>query len=223
MNRSESLGDLAAALAKAQGELENAHKNAQNPHFRSRYADLAEILNTVRPVLARHGLSVVQLPGYDDGHAHVETVLLHASGEWLSGTICAPVTKSDPQGVGSALTYLRRYSLAALAGIAQEDDDGQSATSQKWNESTASTIIAPVHGDGTIRRTGVEPATQGQDKLIRQLLLSHVFTDAERDPILAKLDAKTLSKLKAIDAIDWIQTQLKERKASETTTQETLV
>lgn len=128
MNHSESVTKLAAALSKAQGEIENAEKNANNSHFGSKYADLAEIINTVRPVLTKHGLSVVQIPGYESGVVTVDTMLLHESGEWLSGVSAAPAPKQDPQGVGSAVTYLRRYSLAAVCAIAQEDDDGNAAS-----------------------------------------------------------------------------------------------
>lgn len=128
MQRSDSIAKLAQALAKAQGEMENASKNSQNPHFRSKYADLAEIINTVRPVLAKHGLSVTQFPSYDGTLAHVETVIAHESGEWMSGITSSPVQKADPQGIGSATTYLRRYSLAAVCNLAQEDDDANAAS-----------------------------------------------------------------------------------------------
>lgn len=127
MNKTDSIAELAKALAKAQGEIENASKNAANPHFKSKYADLAEVLNTVRPVFSSHGLSVLQMPSFDGGIASVETLLMHTSGEWISNTCSAPVSKNDAQGVGSAITYLRRYSLAAFAGIAQEDDDANGA------------------------------------------------------------------------------------------------
>lgn len=130
MQKSESIAALAEALAAMQGEVENATKNSQNPHLKNRYADLAEILNTVRPVLSRHGLAVSQHPSYADGHVHVETIMLHKSGEWMSSTISTPVQKSDPQGVGSACTYARRYSLAAIVGLSQEDDDGHAASKQ---------------------------------------------------------------------------------------------
>lgn len=142
MNKSDSIASLAAALAKAQGEMENASKNSQNPHFKSKYADLAEILNTVRPVLSKHGLAVTQFPAFEGGTAHVETILTHASGEWMSGTCSAPVQKSDPQGVGSALTYLRRYSLAAVCGLAQEDDDANAA-SKGPKQSAQAPKVAP--------------------------------------------------------------------------------
>ena len=131
MQKSESIAALAAALADAQGEVENATKNSQNQHLKNKYADLAEILNTVRPVLSSHGLAVSQHPSYSDGMVHVETILLHKSGEWMSSTISTPVQKPDPQGVGSACTYARRYSLAAIVGLSQEDDDGHAASKTK--------------------------------------------------------------------------------------------
>lgn len=127
MNKSEQINELATALASAQGEIENASKASNNPHFKSKYADLAEVLNTVRPVFAKHGLSISQFPSFEAGVVSVETILMHKSGQWLSGTISAPVSKQDAQGVGSATTYCRRYSLAAVAGIAQEDDDANAA------------------------------------------------------------------------------------------------
>jgi hypothetical protein len=127
MNKSESISALAASLAAAQSEIENATKGSINPHFKSRYADLAEVINTVRPVFSKHGLSIIQIPSFADGLASVETVLLHKTGEWISGVCFAPVGKNDAQGVGSALTYLRRYSAAAFAFVAQEDDDGNAA------------------------------------------------------------------------------------------------
>ena len=123
-----SIDQIATALCLAQGEIENAVKNSANPHFRSRYADLAEIINTVRPVFTKHGLSVVQSPSYADGLVSVTTLLMHKSGQWIRDTASAPASKLDAQGVGSAVTYLRRYSLAAFAGIAQEDDDGNAAS-----------------------------------------------------------------------------------------------
>lgn len=151
MEHSESIAKLAPALVAAVAEVENATKNATNPHFKSKYADLAEIINTVKPVFASHGLAVVQLPGLDDGHATVETMLVHTSGEWIKGVSGSPLQKNDPQGVGSAITYLRRYSLAALAGIAQEDDDGNAASG------TSSSREAPArNGSSPARSSAVE-------------------------------------------------------------------
>lgn len=173
MQKSESIAALAAALAKAQGEMENAGKNSVNPHFRSKYADLAEIINTVRPVLSKHGLAVTQFPAFEGGTAHVETVLTHASGEWMSGTCSAPVQKSDPQGVGSALTYLRRYSLAAVCGLAQEDDDANAATKPR---ATPKPTPAPVQKPVPAPAPN-EPMMTDQQ---RRILMS-IYGDAPRD------------------------------------------
>jgi hypothetical protein len=131
MHLEHSTPELFAALAKMQGEVENATKGSLNPHFKSKYADLAEVLNTVRPVLAANGLSVIQSPSFDGAVCHVTTTLAHASGGYITGTMSCVPAKMDGQGVGSSTTYLRRYSLAAVCGIAQEDDDGNSSAHSK--------------------------------------------------------------------------------------------
>lgn len=142
MNKSESIAGLAAALADAQAEIENAAKASKNDHLKNRYADLAEILNTVRPVFSRHGLAFTQLPSMENGQVCVETVLTHKSGEWISSTLAGPFgmmdrnhnIRQDAQSIGSAITYYRRYALAAMAGIAQEDDDGNAASGVTGNQ-----------------------------------------------------------------------------------------
>lgn len=127
MNTEHATPALFAALASAQAEIENAAKNAANPHYRSKYADLAEVLNTVRPVFAKHGLSIVQSTGFDGQHVSVTTLVGHKDGGYITSVASCVPAKTDAQGVGSATTYLRRYSLAAMAGVAQEDDDGNAA------------------------------------------------------------------------------------------------
>lgn len=157
MQASEHINELAAALSLAQGEIENASKKSENPHFRSRYADLAEVINCIRPVFSKHGLSVTQFPSYENGVVSVETVIAHKSGQWMSGTISAPVSKQDAQGVGSATTYCRRYSLAAVACLAQEDDDAenaigrakQSAPTKKITDSQAENLTAIMEQVGS--------------------------------------------------------------------------
>lgn len=151
MNKSESIAALSAALAKAQAEIENASKTANNPHFKSKYADLAEVLNTVRPVMSRHGIAIVQMPSFESGLASVETLMTHSSGEWISNICSAPVSKQDAQGVGSAITYLRRYSLAAFAGIAQEDDDANAAVGQRQTPAPARPAEKPALPDDRFR------------------------------------------------------------------------
>lgn len=133
MTKSESIVKLATALTAFQKEVEGAKKSADNPYYSSKYADLAEIWRTIREPLTKHGLSVTQLCSnaepvrIDDKNITfqiaVETVLLHSSGEFISGVVTLPITKRDPQAAGSAITYARRYGLSAILGIHQEDDD----------------------------------------------------------------------------------------------------
>lgn len=184
MQKSESIAALAAALAKAQGEMENAGKNSVNPHFKSKYADLAEILNTVRPVLSKHGLAVTQFPAFEAGTAHVETILTHASGEWMSGTCSAPVQKSDPQGVGSALTYLRRYSLAAVCGLAQEDDDAN-ASSKPRGQQQATQKPAPATAP---RPAPVQKPAPTHPVMATKQTLADLATYYANDPAEVMLD-----------------------------------
>lgn len=201
MEHSESLAALGAALAAAQGEIENAHTNAENKAYARgngpgyKYANLAEILNTARPVLAKHGLAVVQAPMFADGICTVETMLLHKSGEWLSFPTSAPVQKADPQGVGSATTYLRRYSLAALCGMAQEDDDGESAVQRGNGQQARQGDRERGNGQGgaasrTNGRTTTREAAQPWD---RELTFGH-----NKGKKLGDLDEATLAGL-----IDW--------------------
>jgi hypothetical protein len=130
MRTSESLTKLAEALSKAQGELGNVTKDNVNPHFKSKYADLASVRDAVKPVLAKHGLSVIQLPVYTEQGIALTTRLLHTSGEWVEGELLLMLSKPDMQGVVSAITYARRVSLAAVTGVApvDDDDDGNAAT-----------------------------------------------------------------------------------------------
>lgn len=131
MNLEKATPELFTALAKAQSEVENAVKGSTNPHFKSKYADLAEVLNTVRPVFAANGLSIIQIPSFDGAMASVTTCLAHAKGGTITGVSSCVPAKTDAQGIGAATTYLRRYSLASVCGVAQEDDDGQSAAHTK--------------------------------------------------------------------------------------------
>jgi hypothetical protein len=126
----ETLGALAAALAKAQGAMANAAKDKSNPHFKSRYADLASVWDACRDALSANGLAVVQLVSVaDKASVAVETRLLHASGQSLSSMLALPVAQPTAQGIGSAITYARRYALAAMVGVApDEDDDGNEAS-----------------------------------------------------------------------------------------------
>jgi len=127
---SASIGKLADALAKAQGEIEAAKIDSENPFFKSQYADLESVWNACRKSLSKNGLAVVQTLAGGLDNVSVVTTLVHSSGEWIRGRLVLKPTKADPQGIGSAITYARRYSLAAVAGVAPagEDDDGNAAS-----------------------------------------------------------------------------------------------
>ncbi len=132
MNKSESIAALAAALAKAQGAMKGAVKDSANPFFKSKYADLASVVEAIRAAFSANGLSYIQTVEPHPDEVRVETTILHSSGEWIScGYLSLPVSKADAQGYGSALTYARRYSLSAAVGVAPEDDDGNAASAAK--------------------------------------------------------------------------------------------
>ena len=186
MNKSESIAALSAAVAKAQAEIENASKTANNPHFKSKYADLAEVLNTVRPVMSRHGIAIVQMPSFESGLASVETLMTHSSGEWISNICSAPVSKQDAQGVGSAITYLRRYSLAAFAGIAQEDDDANAAVGQRQAPAPAKPAEKPALPDDRFR-AACDAIASGKTSV--QIVRSRYALTAEQDNELHVLES----------------------------------
>jgi hypothetical protein len=125
-----SINELAAALAKAQGEIIPALKDATNPDFKSRYATLPAIREAMRKAFADHGLSVIQRPYIFDGKLVLATILLHESGQSMDcGELSAVVDLTNPQQMGSAITYFRRYALAAISQtVSDEDDDANAAT-----------------------------------------------------------------------------------------------
>ena len=119
---------IATALAKAQANMGKALKQANNPHFRSKYADLGNVMDACLPALNEAGIALIQPTGEDEHGRFVETILIHGeSGESLTCRVPLIVSKNDMQGYGSAVTYARRYGLMAMAGIAPEDDDGNAA------------------------------------------------------------------------------------------------
>lgn len=136
MKTSSSIGAIAPALVAAAAELTPVAKDATNPAFRNKYATLDAIMDQVRPVLAKHGLAVLQTgtaPETVDGRltsVGVETMLLHKSGEWIASSVTLPVEKLTAQGAGSAISYGRRYGLSAILGLTAEDDDGQAASAR---------------------------------------------------------------------------------------------
>src|SRR4051812_7968939 len=127
MNRSNELKEFTAAFLKAQAAMRPAAKDSVNPHFKSKYADLASVIDAVRGPLHECGIVFLQPVRYGERGVEVETVLIHTSGEWVSDTLTVPIPRNDPQSVGSAISYGKRYGLQSLCGVPSEDDDGNAA------------------------------------------------------------------------------------------------
>jgi hypothetical protein len=127
MLTSEKVDLIFPALIKAQSEMGNAKKTCANPFYKSKYADLSELIDVTKEVLFTNKMAIIQSPEGSGNTASVNCRIIHESGQWIEGTITLPLSKNDPQQAGSAITYARRYQLAALFNIAQEDDDGNDA------------------------------------------------------------------------------------------------
>lgn len=136
IDRSEGIENLAKAFIKFQSEVTNPANTANNPFFKSRYAPLNEVLNLVRPILTKYGLAIIQSPSAQEDNVTVITMMLHESGEWIKlDPLTLKADKNTAQGVGSAITYARRYALSAALGISSEDDDdGNFASGNKQNK-----------------------------------------------------------------------------------------
>jgi hypothetical protein len=144
---STSIAELSKALSAAQGEVGKASKDKTNPHFRSKYADLEAVWDACREPLSKNNLAVMQLPTTTGADVSVTTIMSHCSGEWVKFTLTIKASKLDAHGIGSAITYGRRFSLQSLVGIAPEDDDGNAAAvSQPDTRSAAALVQYPYNG-----------------------------------------------------------------------------
>lgn len=186
MKMSDSIAQLAEALAKAQGQIDDASKGSKNPFFNSKYADLAAVRAVIREPLAVNDIAVVQFPRSLSGEVEVETMLTHKSGEYMSETLRLPVGKWDAHGIGSAITYARRYGLMSLLGIATDDDDGNAAVEK--------TTFVEIGGVSTeLLKSARQVAAQGSEAL-------SVFWKGMLDQERNKFSAEIRKELKTIAA-----------------------
>lgn len=167
MNKSETIAKLAEALSRAQAEMPAAKFNSVNPFLKNKYADLGSIIDTAKPVLGKFGLAVTQLTFNDGDRVGVETVLTHASGEWISAQFSLPLTdekgKSGAQVAGSIITYLRRYSLAAILGMYSDEDTDGNEVKQELKPREAKPAEKPVESE-TITIEDACKTTTSQNK-----------------------------------------------------------
>jgi hypothetical protein len=255
MRSSDSITKISAALAKALPEIQNATKDAKNPAYRSTYATLNAVMDAVKPALFSHGVVVVQGPGWRDGIVTVTTRFLHESGEWIETEAGAPVAHRfekvdgvvtdkgpDAQTAGSAISYLRRYSLAAMAGITQEDDDGNAAsgtrpearehraTSSSHDDASCPKCGGPMW-DNRATKTGKQPDYKCKDKgcdtaiwldsLCTDLrkgaegaALEQIIDDAEAQRIMAAVESRDLSRI--LKAQEWLDSRVASHNAGAT-------
>ena len=166
----KSYKNIAIALNKAQAEMGGADKSANNPFFKSSYADLGSVIAAIKIPFANHGLSYSQLPVFRNDCAGVRTIILHISGEFLESELVLPMSKKDAQAVGSAITYARRYALQAMAGVPATDDDGEGAMQR--TSKTTNTDDLPWFNDYDKLRPKMLEDIQAGKKTGKDIVLS---------------------------------------------------
>ena len=189
--------NIFSALVKAQRGFAPALKTSTNPHFRSKYVDLAGCVEAVVDSLNAAGIALIQRTSQDDTGVTVETVFVHESGEMMEcGKLHVPAAKQDPQGYGSALTYARRYSLMAACGIAPEDDDGNAAS--KVKVSATKTDLVPQNRLSIIAdvAAAINERMSANDVIGAVEEYAGIVDIEEKTALWAMLDSKTRSSIK---------------------------
>ena len=161
---SENISELAVALAKAQAETGIVIRDAVNPFFKSKYATLASVWEAVRPALTKNGLSIVQMPSHDEHSYYVETMLIHGSGQWIKNKTYMKVVKDDPQGVGSLISYARRYALQAMTMVCPEDDDGEVAMGRTQNAQQQKPVLTKADDIKVVKKEEPKAIKQEEPK-----------------------------------------------------------
>jgi len=200
MQTSESIKNIAKAMAQFQSEVKNPANTANNPFFNSKYAPLNDVLNLVRPILTKHGLSVLQSPSGDGEFITVTTLITHESGEWIeSDPLTLKADKATAQGAGSAITYARRYALSAMLGISSEDDDDGNYASSTDMQNDKKTS----HTNATEQK-----ATKAQlNKIFAEANRHNLSSDVMKELIAdryKKSSSKELTKAEASDLIEFL-------------------
>jgi hypothetical protein len=183
--QSDSIGELAKALSAAQGEMDAAKKDSKGNY--GKYTTISSILEVVKDALSRNGLAVVQAPmPCESGCICLRTTLMHTSGQWIASQLTMKAENVSPQKIGSVITYARRYALAALLGVGQEDDDAQAAQDAYEKQARKAQKEAVQQVRQQAAANNPDPATAAQLKAIMACLQSRGIR--ERDDCLAELD-----------------------------------
>lgn len=208
MLHSDQMNEIATALSKAQKSIKGADKSASNPFFKSKYADLGSIIEAAREALTDNGLSVSQCPFSTENRIGVETMLLHSSGQWIISAIDLPMGdergKSNAQVLGSIITYLRRYSYAAMVGVyADDDNDGQTTpkpiVSTAPPQQTVDQRAQQANAERVERNKGVEWEDFGDDqnKMLPGAPIPEMGLKAGGVPIPSKAQEKPRATVRA--------------------------
>jgi hypothetical protein len=178
ITHSTELGALFEALAKAQGKIENALKDKSNPFFKSKYADLSSIWDACREPLSSNGLAIIQTVEGPKENMYLNTWLGHSSGQWMKSKLQLIILKHDPQSVGSAITYARRYALSALVGICADEDDDAEKAMARYNAKASAKNIQKEQEE--------EETAEQKENLLKHFLMS--FPSDDREMIRAYLN-----------------------------------
>lgn len=197
MEKSETTAEIFKSLAKAQSEITDAIKDTDNPFFKSKYADLSQVRSVVRAIFGSHGLSIVHMPTSSEAGLGLRTIIAHESGEYVSSVSHWPLQKKDAQGMGSALTYARRYIDMSISGMAADDDDGNDAsrpTEPKPAKPATPHAINFMPADG-------KPADNARITEMGRDLYKHIKASKSVDDIVKwiEMNSEALLCLKAID------------------------
>jgi len=197
MYQSEQINELATALAKAQGQMQHAIKDSSNPHYKSKYADLASVIDAIRAPLSENGLSFVQPIRIENDVTVLDTILFHSSGQWIKSSMIINVevaNRNAIQALGSYITYSRRYSLSSLIGITQDDDDGNSST----QTTVATQIQAQIQAQEKVKPVQYINAAQ-------ILWIENTFRtlgDNIKNPVMERLSGSGCTELQKIP-LEW--------------------
>ena len=175
MEKSETIGNLTLALSKVQSQLRPAKENSKNPFFKSNYADLGSVWDSVRQLLSENELSIIQMPTDVGG---LTTILSHSSGEYLSSTMYIP-SKEDAHGVGSAISYARRYALASFVGVVTGDDDGNVAV-KGINTITKKVTSKPKLSSDQYKAM-VKAIEDGKSAVVQQKMSGYTLTKSQEE------------------------------------------
>jgi len=194
MKTSDKTDSITAALVKAQKAITFAVKDSTNPHFKNRYADLQSVIEAIKTPLNENGIFFSQSPTIADaGYLALTTRLCHESGQWIEDTATIPLPKNDPQGYGSALTYGRRYALAAICGLYQADDDGEAS---RPVEPVKTSVVSEAYKQAQVAINAFAQTPEGAPLIAKAFTAYNIKTVAQLSETQAASIVKRINELK---------------------------